>query len=107
MVPMAVLWRPRLPRGGDLLRAGGQPYSFLLMDRASAGREDPLQLAIWDQKLTAADVARELEVSERTARRDFDALAMAGVPVYSVQGRGGGWRLVGGARTDLSAYGPM
>jgi predicted DNA-binding transcriptional regulator YafY len=27
---------------------------------------------------------------------------MAGVPVYSVQGRGGGWRLVGGARTDLS-----
>ena len=27
---------------------------------------------------------------------------MAGVPVYSVQGRGGGWRLLGGARTDLS-----
>ncbi|MCE6996260.1 WYL domain-containing protein [Saccharothrix sp. S26] len=54
------------------------------------------------EQLTAADVARELEVSERTARRDFDALAMAGVPVYSRQGRGGGWRLVGGARTDLS-----
>lgn len=54
------------------------------------------------EQLTAADVARELEVSERTARRDFDALAIAGVPVYSVQGRGGGWRLVGGARTDLS-----
>ncbi|WP_433044736.1 helix-turn-helix transcriptional regulator [Dactylosporangium sp. CS-033363] len=54
------------------------------------------------ERLTAADVARELEVSERTARRDLDALAMAGVPVYSIQGRGGGWRLVGGARTDLS-----
>ncbi|XVV01010.1 helix-turn-helix transcriptional regulator [Actinosynnema sp. CA-248983] len=54
------------------------------------------------EQLTAADVARELEVSERTARRDFDALAMAGVPVYSIRGRGGGWRLVGGARTDLS-----
>ena len=54
------------------------------------------------EQLTAAEVARELEVSERTARRDFDALAMAGVPVYSIQGRGGGWRLVGGARTDLS-----
>ena len=27
---------------------------------------------------------------------------MAGVPVYSTQGRNGGWRLVGGARTDLS-----
>ncbi|MBB4969346.1 helix-turn-helix transcriptional regulator [Saccharothrix violaceirubra] len=53
-------------------------------------------------QVTAAEVARELEVAERTARRDLDALAMAGVPVYSVQGRGGGWRLVGGARTDLS-----
>jgi predicted DNA-binding transcriptional regulator YafY len=54
------------------------------------------------EQVTAAEVARELEVSERTARRDLDALAMAGVPVYSMQGRGGGWRLVGGARTDLS-----
>ncbi|AEE44571.1 helix-turn-helix transcriptional regulator [Cellulomonas fimi] len=54
------------------------------------------------RQVTAAEVARELEVSERTARRDLDALATAGVPVYSVQGRGGGWRLVGGARTDLS-----
>ncbi|MEU8233175.1 WYL domain-containing protein [Actinoplanes sp. NPDC048967] len=54
------------------------------------------------EQVTAAEVARELEVSERTARRDLDALAIAGVPVYSVQGRGGGWRLVGGARTDLS-----
>jgi predicted DNA-binding transcriptional regulator YafY len=54
------------------------------------------------EQVTAAEVARELEVSERTARRDLDALAMAGVPVYSMQGRGGGWRLLGGARTDLS-----
>lgn len=54
------------------------------------------------EQVTAAEVAAELEVSERTARRDLDALAMAGVPVYSVQGRGGGWRLLGGARTDLS-----
>lgn len=54
------------------------------------------------EQVTAAEVARELEISERTARRDLDALAMAGVPLYSVQGRGGGWRLVGGARTDLS-----
>ncbi|MGI5502647.1 helix-turn-helix transcriptional regulator [Lentzea sp. CA-135723] len=53
-------------------------------------------------QVTAAEVAQELEVSERTARRYLDALGMAGVPVYSVQGRGGGWRLVGGARTDLS-----
>jgi predicted DNA-binding transcriptional regulator YafY len=53
-------------------------------------------------RVTAAGLAEELEVSERTARRDLEALAMAGVPVYSQAGRGGGWSLVGGARTDLS-----
>ena len=53
-------------------------------------------------QVTAAEVAAELEISERTARRDLDALSMAGVPVYSKQGRNGGWQLVGGAKTDLS-----
>lgn len=53
-------------------------------------------------RVTAGELADELEVSERTARRDLDALAMAGVPVYSQAGRGGGWSLIGGARTDLS-----
>ncbi len=53
-------------------------------------------------RVTAAEVAAELEISERTARRDLDALAMAGLPVYSQPGRNGGWQLLGGARTDLS-----
>lgn len=53
-------------------------------------------------QVTARDVAEELEVSERTARRDLEALGMAGIPVYSQAGRGGGWRLAGGGRTDLS-----
>src|SRR4051812_10506627 len=53
-------------------------------------------------QVTAAEVAEELEVSERTARRDLDALGMAGLPVYSTQGRNGGWQLAGGGRTDLS-----
>ena len=53
-------------------------------------------------QVTAAEVAAELEVSERTARRDLEALGTAGVPIYSRAGRNGGWQLVGGARTDLS-----
>jgi len=53
-------------------------------------------------QVTAGEVARELEVSERTARRDLDALGVAGLPIYSTQGRNGGWRLAGGGRTDLS-----
>ncbi|MET9961379.1 WYL domain-containing protein [Streptomyces sp. NPDC006326] len=53
-------------------------------------------------RVTVPEVAAELEVSERTARRDLEALAAAGIPVYSQRGRGGGWSLVGGARTNLT-----
>jgi predicted DNA-binding transcriptional regulator YafY len=53
-------------------------------------------------QVTAAEVAAELEISERTARRDLDSLGVAGLPVYSMQGRNGGWRLLGEGRTDLS-----
>ncbi|MDP3893052.1 YafY family protein [Nocardioides sp.] len=53
-------------------------------------------------RLTAAELAAELEVSVATARRDLEAMSAAGIPVYPQAGRGGGWSLVGGARTDLS-----
>src|SRR5690625_2743112 len=53
-------------------------------------------------KVTAAELAAELEVSVATTRRDLDALSIAGVPDYAARGRGGGWRVLGGARTDLS-----
>ncbi|GLZ31948.1 transcriptional regulator [Lentzea sp. NBRC 105346] len=53
-------------------------------------------------RVTAAELADELEVSVATARRDLEALSAAGVPVYPQPGRGGGWSLLGGARTDLS-----
>ena len=53
-------------------------------------------------RVTAAELATELEVSVATARRDLEALSAAGIPVYPQPGRGGGWSLAGGARTDLS-----
>jgi predicted DNA-binding transcriptional regulator YafY len=53
-------------------------------------------------RVTAAELAEELEVSVATARRDLEALSTAGIPVYPQAGRGGGWSLLGGARTDLS-----
>ncbi|MFD9944848.1 helix-turn-helix transcriptional regulator [Nonomuraea sp. NPDC059023] len=53
-------------------------------------------------RVTAAELAAELETSVATARRDLESLSAAGIPVYPQAGRGGGWSLVGGARTDLT-----
>lgn len=53
-------------------------------------------------RMTAAELARRLEVSERTVYRDLAALGSAGVPVYAERGPGGGCELMAGYRTNLT-----
>jgi len=52
--------------------------------------------------MTAEELAEELEVSVRTIYRDIDALSVAGVPVYTERGPGGGCALIEGYRTSLT-----
>jgi predicted DNA-binding transcriptional regulator YafY len=54
------------------------------------------------RRITAAELAKRLEVSERTIHRDMDALSGAGVPVFAERGNGGGWTLMEAYRTNLT-----
>jgi predicted DNA-binding transcriptional regulator YafY len=53
-------------------------------------------------RMTAPQLAAELEVSVRTIYRDLDALSTSGVPVYAETGPQGGYRLVEGYQTRLT-----
>jgi predicted DNA-binding transcriptional regulator YafY len=54
-------------------------------------------------QLSAVQLAAELEVSPRTILRDIDALSTAGIPVYAVRGRQGGFALLDGFTAGLPA----
>lgn len=53
-------------------------------------------------RISASELARQLEVSVRTIMRDVEALSMAGVPVYALRGANGGIALLRGFTTDLT-----
>ncbi len=54
------------------------------------------------ERLTGRELAKRLEVSERTIHRDMEALSTAGVPVMAERGAGGGWSLLESYRTNLT-----
>lgn len=47
-------------------------------------------LLLGKQKMTATELANHFDVSKRTILRDIDTLTTAGIPIYTIQGKGGG-----------------
>src|ERR1700728_758359 len=69
----------------------------------SAGRLVSILLLLQNKgRMTAHELADELEVSVRTVYRDMDSLAAAGIPLYGEAGHEGGYRLVERYRTKLT-----
>ncbi len=46
--------------------------------------------------MTANELAQHFEVSRRTILRDIEILSVAGIPIYTTQGKGGGVSIMEG-----------
>ena len=59
-----------------------------------------LSILLQKDKVTMGELAEKFEVSTRTILRDIDALNMAGIPIVSERGKGGGFSVMKGYKID-------
>ena len=59
-----------------------------------------LSLLLQQERVTAPELAQRFEVSRRTIQRDIEALSLAGVPLCTTRGPGGGISILEGYRVD-------
>jgi len=61
-----------------------------------------LTALLQNNQITAPELATRFEVSRRTISRDIDALCLAGIPIITQQGMGGGISIAEGFKLDKS-----
>ena len=59
-----------------------------------------LSLLLQQERVTAPELAQRFEVSRRTIQRDIEALSLAGIPLCTTRGPGGGISILEGYRVD-------
>lgn len=59
-----------------------------------------LSILLKKESITAPELANIFEVSRRTINRDIDNLCNAGIPIQTIQGSGGGIRIMEGYKMD-------
>lgn len=59
-----------------------------------------LSILLQKDKVTAAELSEKFEVSRRTIARDIDDICMAGIPIVTSQGKGGGISIMEGYKID-------
>ena len=59
-----------------------------------------LSILLQQEMITAPELAEKFEVSRRTINRDIEALCKAGIPIRTMQGVGGGIRIMEGFSMD-------
>lgn len=83
-----------IQRGTD--RPGSKGEGTVKIDRLIG----ILSILLQKDKITSQELANKFEVSRRTILRDVDALSMAGIPIISEKGQGGGISIMEGYKVD-------
>ncbi|MFJ6210541.1 helix-turn-helix transcriptional regulator [Lysinibacillus sp. NPDC092081] len=63
-----------------------------------------LNLLVNHQKITAQELAEKLEVSKQTIYRDIESLNLAGIPIVSYPGQGGGLGILASYKLDKKFF---
>lgn len=63
-----------------------------------------IMILLEKKRVSAQELADRFEVSPRTVYRDIDAISMAGIPIRSTSGVGGGFEIMPDYKVDKNVF---